>query len=44
MVKISEEYLEEHKERMQYYMSFDAEKSVESRIEAKFDEIIENFR
>ena len=39
-----EEYLEEHKERMQYYMSFDAEKSVEARIEAKFDEIIENFR
>jgi len=25
-------------------MSFDAEKSVEARIEAKFDEIIENFR
>ena len=39
-----EEYLEEHKERMQYYMNFDAENSVESRIEAKFDEIIENFR
>lgn len=39
-----EEYLEEHKERMQYYMNFDSENSVESRIEAKFDEIIENFR
>ena len=29
---------------MEYYVNFDSEKSVEARIEAKIDEIIEKFK
>ena len=39
-----EKYLEEHKNIMEYYVNFDSEKSVEARIEAKIDEIIEKFK